>query len=53
MQQSKKAVLTLVDWLRYLQVLAVRCWRRLLERAYGPIARLRLEQSHLEAPWLS
>ena len=39
---TKKEVLALADWLRCLQVPAVGCWRRLLERAYGPIARPRL-----------
>jgi hypothetical protein len=36
---TKKEVLALADWL--------------LERAYRPIARLRLLQGHLEASWLS
>ena len=35
---AKKEVLALADWLRCLQVPAVGRWRRLLERAYDPIA---------------
>jgi|SRR6185437_1464532 hypothetical protein len=50
---TKKEVLALADWLRCLQVPAVGCWRRLLERAHGPIAHLQLLRSHLGARWLS
>jgi hypothetical protein len=50
---TKKEVLALADWLRCWQVPAVECWRRLLERAYAPIARPWLIASHLGASWLS
>ena len=43
--------LALADWLRCWQVPAA--LEPLLERAYGPIARLRLVPSHPVVPWLS